>query len=109
MVAYDPTAVFWRNRPVPLSATEAEVFAYICRRGRVTHAEIDDVLARIGASVGTRSLVLGHVRRKFLQMGACDPFERIGTYMLRLRVDPDEWGRTAAVIGMRQARYATPA
>lgn len=105
-VAFDPIAVWWRGRHVPLSPIEARLYAHVARRGRVLNEELDKVLEEIGASAATRSLVMGHIRRKFLNMGACDPFERLGTSAVRLRVDPDHAGRTAPVIGVRLPRYA---
>jgi len=107
VVAYDPIIVLWRDRAVPLSRTEAHIYAFICRRGRVTYDEIAQELQRYGASAGTRSLILGHIRRKFLSLGACDPFERLGNEVIRLRVDPDECGRTTPVIGLKLPRFAT--
>ncbi|MGY2733562.1 hypothetical protein [Sphingomonas sp. UYP23] len=109
VVAQDPVVVTWNGQPVPLSPTEAQVYSHICIRGRVTHQEIDDVIQQIGANRATRSLVLGHIRGKFMKMGACDPFEREGTNALRLRVDPDEHGATRPVIGLEMPRYATAA
>jgi hypothetical protein len=107
VVAYDPTIVTWRGRIVPLSPTEAHVYAHLARRGRATIAEIDDQLLAFGSNPATRSLVVGHIRGKFRKMGACDPFERIGAHAFRLRVDPDEKGLAAPVIGLRLPRYAT--
>lgn len=105
VLTFDPLLVTWRGRCVPLSPTEAQVYAYICRRGRATYEELNQVLAENGANPATRSLVLGHIRGKFRQIGACCPFERLGMNMLRLRVDPDEHGSTAPVIGLTVPRY----
>ncbi len=107
VIAYDPTIVTWRGRLVPLSPTEAHVYAHLARRGRATIAEIDAELHAFGSNPATRSLVLGHIRGKFRKLGACDPFERIGAHALRLRVDPDENGLAAPVIGLKLPRYAT--
>lgn len=107
VLTFDPLLVTWRGQCVPLSPTEAQVYAHICRRGRTTYEELDQVLADNGANPATRSLVLGHIRGKFRQIGACCPFERLGMNMLRLRVDPDEHGSTTAVIGLTVPRYVT--
>lgn len=107
VLTFDPLLITWRDRCVPLSPTEAQVYAHICRRGRTTYEELDQVLADNGANPATRSLVLGHIRGKFRQIGACCPFERLGMNMLRLRVDPDEHGSTAPVIGLTVPRYVT--
>lgn len=78
-VAFDPAAVWWNGRHVPLSPIEAQVYAHVARRGRVLREEIDRVLEEIGASAATRSLVMGHIRRKFLNLGACDPSSDLAT------------------------------
>jgi hypothetical protein len=106
VVAFDPLVVTWNGTYVPLSTTEAHVFAHLCRRGRTTLDEVEAALLTIGANPATRSLVLGHIRSKFLRIGACDPFERLGRSGLRLRVDPDESGRTTPVVGLTLPRYA---
>ena len=105
VVAFDPVMVTWRGIHVPLSPTEAHVYAYICRRGRVSVQEIDQVLEGLGCNPTTRSLVMGHIRGKFRKLGACDPFERLGSYAVRLRVDVDENGSGAPTIGARLPRY----
>ncbi|RYF19749.1 MAG: hypothetical protein EOO77_09420 [Oxalobacteraceae bacterium] len=105
-VALDPIMIRWRDIFVPLSKVEAEVYAHVFRRGRIQVAEIDELLERIGASRATRSLVLGHIRSKFMQLGACNPFERLGNDMLRLQVDADANGRSAPLIGQTACRYA---
>ncbi len=105
-VAFDPIAVFWSGRHVALSRVEGEVYAHVFRRGRVHVDEVDTVLADIGAKPSTRSLVLGHIRRKFIKLGACDPFERLGNELIRLRVDANAAGKTAPVIGLTDSRYA---
>ena len=106
VVALDPIAVWWRSRPVPLSRTEAGIFALVVRRGRLSFEEIEQALVALGASVKTRPHVLGHIRRKLQDLGACDPFERLAKDMIRLRVDPDENGSREPVIGLKQSRYA---
>lgn len=105
-IAFDPLAVWWRGKYVPLSPVEALVFAFVARRGRVLLSEIDEEMAKAGAKPATRTLVMGYIRRKFLALGACDPFERLGNRMVRLQVDADETGSTAMVIGRRMPRYA---
>lgn len=85
---------------------ENEVYAHIFRRGRIVVGELDELLDAIGAKAATRSLLIGHIRRKFLRMGACDPFERLGKDVIRLRVDADAAGRTAPVIGIKGPSYA---
>jgi len=97
--------VFWNGQHVPLSRIEGEVYAHIFRRGRIHVSEIDSLLQNIQAKVETRSLVLGHIRGKFTKIGACNPFERIGKEIIRLRVDADAKGRTAPVIGVTGPRY----
>lgn len=106
LVAFDPVAVWWRGKPVALSPVEALVFARLAQRGRMVTFEIDEYMQTVGAKPATRSLVLGHIRRKFQLVGACDPIERLSTSMIRLRVDPDEQGSTGPIIGLRQLRYA---
>lgn len=105
VVAFDPVAVWWRGIPVPFSRIEANVFAVIARRGRLLLADVDAALEEIGASVATRSLVLGHIRRKLQSLGACNPIEKVGLDCIRLRVDPDHHGSTSVVIGQTQPRY----
>lgn len=105
-VAFDPIVVFWRGTHVPLSIVENEIYAHIFRRGRIVIDELNQLLDAIGAKAATRSLVIGHIRRKFLRMGACDPFERLGKDVIRLRVDADAAGRTTPVIGLKGPRYA---
>ena len=104
-VAFDPIVVFWNEQCVPLSRIEAEVYAHIFRRGRAHVSEIDSLLQDINAKSRTRSLVLGHIRGKFVRIGACNPFERLGNEMIRLRVDANAAGRTAPVIGATKPRY----
>ena len=104
-VAFDPIIVFWNGQHVPLSRIEGEVYAHIFRRGRIHVSEIDSLLQNIQAKVETRSLVLGHIRGKFTKIGACNPFERIGKEIIRLRVDADAKGRIAPVIGVTGPRY----
>jgi hypothetical protein len=105
-VAANPTAIWWRGVFVPLSQVEADVFAFVVRRGRVLFTDVDEQMSRFGAKPATRSLVMGHIRRKFLALGACDPFERLGNTMVRLRVDADESGSSDLVVGLRMPRYA---
>ena len=105
-VAFDPIFVTWKEECVPLSPTEAHVYAHVCRRGRTTLKEIEDVMLKIGAAPATRALVLGHIRGKFMRLGACDPFERLGKGILRVRVDPDARGSTGVVVGLSVPRYA---
>jgi hypothetical protein len=105
-VAFDPIVVFWKGAHVPLSMVENEIYAHIFRRGRIVVDELDKLLDAIGAKAATRSLLIGHIRQKFLRMGACDPFERLGKDVIRLRVDADAAGRTAPVIGLKGPRYA---
>lgn len=100
------SSFFWRGAHVPLSIVENEVYAHIFRRGRIVVGELDELLDAIGAKAATRSLLIGHIRRKFLRMGACDPFERLGKDVIRLRVDADAAGRTAPVIGIKGLSYA---
>lgn len=107
VVAFDPVAVWWRGQYVALSPIEALLYARIAQRGRMLYTDIDAYLREIGASAATRPVVLGHVRRKFLNLGACDPFERLGKVGVRLRVDPDERGFTTPLIGLRMPRYAS--
>lgn len=105
IISSEPTLVTWNGKPVPLSPTEAQVYAFIAKRGRCTLDEVDDAMSAVGASPATRSLLLGHIRGKFRRLGACDPFERVGPSVLRLRVDPDGIGSTSPVIGLRLPRY----
>jgi len=104
-VASDPIVVFWHGQHVALSKVESEVYAHIFRRGRVHVDEIDALLTSINAKPETRSLVLGHIRGKFARLGACNPFERLGKELIRLRVDADSNGRIAPVIGVTSSRY----
>ncbi len=107
VVRFDPIFVTWRDQRVRLSPVEAELFARIARRGRITFSEIDRVLGEIGAVTATRSVVLFRIRKKFRQLGSCNPLERQGD-MIRLRVDPDEDGEIGPpIIGLRMARHAT--
>jgi|GEM_PF-2907992 len=105
-VAFDPITIWWRNIAVPFSRVESHLFAVIARRGRVSFDELDDALQQMNASPSTRPVVLGHIRSKLQNLGACNPFERLGKDIIRLRVDADERGSVQATIGLTQPRYA---
>ena len=107
VVAFDPLLISWHGHPVPLSRIEAEVYAHISRRGRVSLDELSRFMEGIGARASTRSLVLGHIRGKFVKIGACAPFEAAGHGCIRLVVDPDERGSRSPVIGLELPRYVT--
>ena len=106
VVAFDPLLVIWREQCVPLSPTEAEVYAHIWRRRRAAGANIDKLWVEFGSNPSTRSLVVGRIR-KFHKIDACEPFEILGPRLLELRVEPDITGSTAPVTGPNGSRYAT--
>ena len=101
VVTRDPYAVTWRGRPVRLSPTETHILATVAVRGRVSFAAIDEALAEFGASPGIRAVLMLRIRRKFLAMGASDPFERVGNAGVRLVIDADEDASRATIIGLR--------
>jgi hypothetical protein len=105
-VAFDPVTIWWRGIALPLSRVESQLFAFIIRRGRVSLGELDLALEQMGASPATRPVVLGHIRRKVLSVGASNPIERLGKDVIRLVVDADETGSRQTLIGLTQPRFA---
>lgn len=100
-VYYDPLEVRWKGKLIPLSPTEAHLFACVFRRGRASSGTLDGWLTEVGAKATTRSLVLLHIRYKFERLGAENPFERIGRSGIRLKIEPDEQASTSTVIGLQ--------
>lgn len=100
-LAYDPYEVRWRGKLVPLSPTEAHLFAGLMRRGRASYETLDEALDEVGASPDTRSLVLLHIRQKFERLGAQCPYERIGRCGIRFMSEPDENASEAILIGLK--------
>lgn len=101
-LAYDPYEVRWRGKLVPLSPTEAHLFATLMRRGRASYEMLDQALFEVGASRDTRSLVLLHIRQKFARIGARCPYERIGVCGIRYSIEPDENALAEVVIGLQE-------
>lgn len=101
IVTREPYAVTWRGRPVRLSPTETHILATVAARGRASFAAIDEALAEFGASPGIRAVLMLRIRRKFLALGASDPFERVGNAGVRLVIDADEDASRATIIGLR--------
>lgn len=101
-ISFNPIVTTWRGNIIPLSPTEAHVFAKIAIRGRATYDEIDGSMRSIGASPANRSVVLWRVRQKFEALGALPPLERVGVWGLKLVIESDRDGSTATVIGLRQ-------
>jgi DNA-binding response OmpR family regulator len=96
-----PLSVTWRGRRVPLSPTEAHVFATVMARGRASYEAIEEALRSFGSDAGTRAIVLCRIRRKFEDVGADDPFERVGLAGVRFVAQADAAGSKATVIGLR--------
>jgi hypothetical protein len=84
----DPLQVTWRGKIVPLSPTEAEVFAAIAVPGRTSLARLDAVIRDFGSNPATRRMVMMRIRRKFAALGAADPIELVGNWSVRLRIEP---------------------
>lgn len=101
IVTREPYSVTWRGRPVRLSPTETHILATVAARGRASFAAIDEALVEFGANPSVRAVLMMRVRRKFIAMGASDPFERVGNAGVRLVVDADEDASRATVIGLR--------
>jgi hypothetical protein len=101
IVTREPYAVTWRGRPVRLSPTETHILATVAVRGRASFAAIDEALLEFGASPGIRAVLMLRIRRKFLAMGASDPFERVGNAGVRLVIDADEDASRSTIIGLR--------
>jgi len=103
IVTREPYSVTWRGRPVRLSPSEAHILATVAVRGRTTFAAIDEALREFGANPSIRAVLMLRIRRKFLALGASDPFERIGNSGIRLVIDADEDSSRATIIGLRAA------
>ena len=100
-ITADPDEVFWRDRRVPLSPTETHLFRLIAVRGRATYKAMDDALAAFGASPATRSVVMLRIRQKFVAAGGSDPFSRLGSSGVGLKLDNDPRGSAGTVIGLQ--------
>jgi hypothetical protein len=101
IVTREPYAVTWRGQPVRLSPTETHILATVAARGRASFAAIDQALLEFGANPSIRAVLMLRIRRKFLAMGASDPFERVGNAGVRLVIDADEDASRATIIGLR--------
>lgn len=101
IVTRDPYAVTWRGHPVRLSPTETHILAMVAVRGRASFAALDEALLEFGANPSIRAVLMLRIRRKFIAMGASDPFERVGNSGVRLVIDADEDASRATVIGLR--------
>jgi hypothetical protein len=101
IVTRDPYAVTWRGHPVRLSPTETHILATVAVRGRASFAALDEALLEFGANPSIRAVLMLRIRRKFIAMGASDPFERVGNSGVRLVIDADEDASRATVIGLR--------
>jgi hypothetical protein len=102
IVTREPYAVTWRGRPVRLSPTETHILATVAVRGRASFAALDQALREFGANPSIRAVLMLRIRRKFIALGASDPFERIGNAGVRLVIDADEDASRATVIGLRE-------
>lgn len=101
IVTREPYAVTWRGHPVRLSPTETHILATVAARGRASFAAIDQALVEFGASPTVRAVLMLRIRRKFIALGASDPFERVGNAGVRLVIDADEDASRATIIGLR--------
>ena len=101
IVTREPYAVTWRGQPVRLSPTETHILATVAVRGRASFSALDEALQEFGANPSIRAVLMLRIRRKFMAMGASDPFERVGNAGVRLVVDADEDASRATVIGLR--------
>lgn len=101
IVTRDPYAVTWRGQQVRLSPTETHILATVAVRGRASFAALDEALLEFGANPSIRAVLMLRIRRKFIAMGASDPFERVGNSGVRLVIDADEDASRATVIGLR--------
>lgn len=100
-ITSNPDEVFWCDRRVPLSPTEAHLFRQVALRGRATYRALDDALATFGSSPGTRSIVMLRIRQKFVAMGAENPFAKIGSSAVGLRSSRDRNGSASTMIGLQ--------
>jgi hypothetical protein len=107
VVTREPYAVTWRGRPIRLSPTETHILATVAIRGKASFAAIDEALMEFGASPGIRAVLMLRIRRKFLAIGASDPFERVGNAGVRFVIDPDEDASRATIIGLRATVLAS--
>lgn len=98
-VIFDPVDVAWNGINVPLSPSEAELFAVVVRRGRAPWIDIDNALRSCGARSESRDVLICRLRRKFADLGAANPLKTVRGWGLRFCLEPDAKGSTATWIG----------
>lgn len=97
---FDPPCIWWNDRVVPLSPTEAALLALVMRRGRLCWAELNETL---GSSASTRAVLLHRIRTKVEALGGADPIETIRHWGLRLRIEADHAQSRTTWIGIDEA------
>jgi hypothetical protein len=97
---FDPPRIFWNDRAVPLSPTEASLLSLVMRRGRLCWAEVNEAL---GSSASARAVLLHRIRTKVEALGGADPVETIRHWGLRLRIEPDHAQSRTTWIGIDEA------
>ena len=100
-ITSNPDEVFWCDRRVPLSPTEAHLFRQVAIRGRATYRALEEALTAFGSSPATRSIVMLRIRQKFVAIGGENPFARIGANAVGLRTSRDANGSSGTVIGLQ--------
>lgn len=98
-VTFDPVDVTWNGIRVALSPLEANLFALVARRGRVSWADLDRTLIACGARVRSRNVLTCRLRHKFLDIGAANPLQTIRGWGLKFRIEPSVTGSRTIWIG----------
>lgn len=97
---FDPIRIWWNDRLIPLSPTEAGLLALVMRRSRLCWAEVNEAL---GSSAPARAVLLHRIRHKVAELGGADPVETIRHWGVRLRVEEDREHSRTTWIGIDEA------
>lgn len=97
---FEPLHIYWNNRAIPLSPTEAALLALVMRRGRLCWAEVNQAL---GPSAPARAVLLHRIRAKVEAIGGADPVETVRNWGLRLRIEADHAQSRTTWIGIDEA------
>lgn len=107
-MTFDPIDVRWNGRRVALSPIEAELFALLMRRSRLSWGEVHTTLCELGCSADSRDVLIHRIRRKFASVGARDPIETVRGWGIRFQVERDSDGSTAFWIGASEDEPVLP-